>query len=413
MQIILNYLLYVNTQHFPLGDLLMINIYNGKIVTENEVLTGKMLVIDGSKILEITSENNLHNFRNCTRINADGAYIMPGLIDIHSDVIETSIVPRKGLIFDYTLALTELDKQLMNQGITTMYHSVSIANSTICNRNRTLSVPQMLEIGNVIHNTAGLLINHCFHARLELNTPEAVETLIDMMESGKVHELSLMDHTPGQGQYSDINMFKKEIQKQYGSISYEKQQEIITSCQSKKKLSNNTISKLVQLACTKNIPIAYHDVENEAQLKWMKNNKISICEFPLNLSIAKKAIELGMYCIVGAPNIIKEKSHNNNLSAIKAIQSDAANIVCSDYYSCGLLYSLFQLAFKHGIPLPKAVSLATLNPAKALNISEYRGSISAGKYADIIIVKCNQNHMPILQQVLVGGRIVSVLGYTY
>lgn len=389
----------------------MIIIRNGKIVTNNKILDKKMLIIEGDKIEGIIEEDMLPDYTDCTIIDAEGSYIMPGLIDIHSDVIETSIVPRKGLVFDYILALTELDKQLMNQGITTMYHSVSIANSTICNRNRTLSVPQMLEIGNVINNTPGLLINHRFHARLELNTPEAVDILIEMMENGKVHELSLMDHTPGQGQYSDMDMFRKEIQKQYGNISYEKQEEIIIACQEKNKLSDNMIEKLVNTANKKNISIAYHDVENEDQLKWMKNNKISICEFPLNLNIAKKAIKQGMYCIVGAPNIIKEKSHNNNLSAIQAIQSNGANIVCSDYYSCGLLHALFQLAFKHGIPLPEAISLATLNPAKALNIANCRGSISPGKFADIIIVKYNHNCMPILRYVLVEGRIVSVLGY--
>lgn len=390
----------------------MIIIQNGKIVTENSILDHKILVIKNKKISEIVDEDKLGDYHNYTIINAQGAYIMPGLIDIHSDVIETSIVPRKGLIFDYNLALTEIDKQLVNQGITTMYHSVSIANSTICNRNRTLSVPQMLEIGNVISNTTGLLINHRFHARLELNTPEAVETLIEMMENGKVHELSLMDHTPGQGQYSNIEMFRREIQKQYGNISFEKQEEIITTCQEKNKLSNEMIQKLVYTAHKKNISIAYHDVESEKQLQWMKDTGISICEFPLNLNVAQKAIELGMYCIVGAPNIIKNKSHNNNLSAIKAIQSNGANIVCSDYYSCGLLHALFQLAFRYHYPLSEVIALASINPAKALNISNSRGSISPGKYADIIIVNRDKNNMPILQYVFVEGRIVSVLGYT-
>lgn len=391
----------------------MIIIRNGKIVTSDSVLEKKILIIEEGRITGIADEDTLSDYKGFTIIDAEGGYVMPGLIDIHSDVIETAIVPRKGLIFDYTLALAALDKQLVNQGITTMYHSVSIANSTICNRNRTLSVLQMLEIGNVIYNTPGLLINHRFHARLELNTPEAVDSLLQMMEDGKVHELSLMDHTPGQGQYSDIEIFRKEIQKQYGNISIEKQKDIIATCQKKTKLSDDMLQKLVNTAKEKNISIAYHDVENEEQLNWMKENQIRICEFPLNLDIAQKAIGQGMYSIVGAPNIIKEKSHNNNLSAIEALQTNGANIVCSDYYSCGLLYALFQLVFKHGFSVYEATALFSLNPAKALNISDERGSISSGKYADIIIVKydhyCN---LPTLRYVLVEGRMVSVLGYT-
>lgn len=392
----------------------MIVIRNGKIVTTDKILDKYMIFIENDKIKEIVKEDAIITNKEYEIIDAEGGYIMPGLIDIHSDVIETLIVPRKGLIFDSTLALVELDKQLMNQGITTMYHSVSIANSTICNRNRTLSVEQMLAIGKTIHKTKGLLINHCFHARLELNTPEAVSTLLEMMENGQVHELSLMDHTPGQGQYSDLNMFKKEIIKQYGNLSMDKQEEIITICQKKKnKINNEMIQKLVDSAGKNRISIAYHDVEKEEQLKWMKGNKISICEFPLNIEIAQKAIEQGLYSIVGAPNILKEKSHNNNLSAIEALKRNGANIICSDYYSCGLLHAIFQLAFKHGFPLPKATSLATINPAKALNISDCRGSISKNKYADIIIVKYDYNKsLPKLRYVLVGGKVVSVLGYT-
>lgn len=257
----------------------MIAIKNGKIVTSDSILEKKLLIIENKKITEIVEEDALSKYGNCKIIDAENSYVMPGLIDIHSDVIETSIVPRKGLIFDYTLALTELDKQLMNQGITTMYHSVSIANSTICNRNRTLSVPQMLDIGNIINNTQDLLINHRFHARLEANTPEAVDILLKMMDDGKVHELSLMDHTPGQGQYSNIEMFRKEILKQYGNISMEKQEEIIKTCKGKFKLSDNMVQKLINAATEKNIPMAYHDVENEEQLKWMKKIRFQFVNF--------------------------------------------------------------------------------------------------------------------------------------
>ena len=79
-------------------------------------------------------------------IDCTGKFIMPGLIDIHSDVVENIIVPRKGIIFSNYTALSEVDKELASQGITTMYHSISIANSTICNRKRTLSVKQMIAI---------------------------------------------------------------------------------------------------------------------------------------------------------------------------------------------------------------------------------------------------------------------------
>ena len=180
-----------------------------------------------------------------------------------------------------------------------MYHSISIANSTICNRKRTLSVKQMIDIGDDIFKYhKEMLINHRFHARLELNTIEAYSPILERLKNGVIHELSLMNHTPGQGQYSSLEVFKVEIRKQYGDISPKKVNEIICECQNKPLLSQCQIQNLLKTAQKKNIPIAFHDVEKESQLKFMKENGISICEFPLNFDIAQKAHEQGFYNLV-------------------------------------------------------------------------------------------------------------------
>lgn len=114
----------------------MENIYttlvNGKIITENNILENHVVRLKSGYIDRIADCNEDMEYGKI--IDCTGKYIMPGLIDIHSDVVENVIVPRKGIIFDNHTALYEVDKELASQGITTMYHSISIANSTICNR---------------------------------------------------------------------------------------------------------------------------------------------------------------------------------------------------------------------------------------------------------------------------------------
>lgn len=145
---------------------------NGKIITEDTILENSVLRIKSGYIDKIVDCNE--NIEYGEVIDCAGKFIMPGLIDIHSDVVENIIVPRKGIVFNNYTALSEVDKELASQGITTMYHSISIANSTICNRKRTLSVKQMIDIGDDIFKYhKEMLINHRFHARLELNTIEA------------------------------------------------------------------------------------------------------------------------------------------------------------------------------------------------------------------------------------------------
>lgn len=361
---------------------------NGKIVTVNEVLHDFALVLRGSIIEKIIPQSELPlDEGEVEIIDCMDQYILPGLIDIHSDMIESIIVPRKGLVFDYSIALFEADRQLISQGITTIFHSISIANSTICNRKRTLSVADMIGIGDAIcQYDPELLIHHRFHARLELNTIEAFEDIAHRIQQGKIHELSLMNHTPGQGQYTSLDMFKVEIKKQYGDVSEVRMDEIITECQSKPLLSQSQIATLLAYSTANNIPVAFHDVETESQLEFMKKYNICISEFPLNISIAAKASEWGLLNLVGAPNILKKKSHNNNASAIELLSNGWAKIICSDYFSPALLLSVFMLPKVTQLSLSEAVRCATYYPAQAVNIDSKYGSISPGKNADIIVV---------------------------
>ena len=124
---------------------------NCKIVTENEVLENKAIVISNGDIENIIDEK-LAKRHGDVLINCNGDYILPGLIDIHSDVIEKLIVPRKGVIFDNLIALNEIDRELMAQGITTIYHSISIAESTVCNNKRTLKLDNMFNLCDQIND---------------------------------------------------------------------------------------------------------------------------------------------------------------------------------------------------------------------------------------------------------------------
>lgn len=361
---------------------------NGKIITETEVLQNFALILCGNTIDEIIPQSKLSAIGDGLKlIDCSNQYILPGLIDIHSDMIEHIIVPRKGLVFDYSIALFEADRQLINQGITTIFHSVSIANSTICNRKRTLSVPEMIGIGDAIcQYDPELLIHHRFHARLELNTIEAFEDIAQRILQGNIHELSLMNHTPGQGQYASLNAFKLEIKKQYGEVSEARMAEIIRECREKPLLSQAKIDALLEYSTAKRIPIAFHDVETENQLEFMRKHNIRISEFPLNANIAAKVSGSGFFNLVGAPNILKKKSHNNNASAIELLENGWAKIICSDYFSPALLLSVFMLPKVTDLSLPETVRFATYYPAQAVNIDRQYGSIAPGKNADIIVV---------------------------
>lgn len=379
---------------------------NGLIVLQHEVLQGYAVVLCGEKIEDIVSIEKISHLEGISEhIDCSGLYIIPGLIDIHSDMIETIIVPRKGLVFSNEIALYEADRQLIGLGITTIFHSISIANSTICNRERTLSVPQMIGIGDAINQCdARMLIHHRFHARLELNTVEAFESILNRIKSNQIHELSLMDHTPGQGQYASLDAFKIEIRKQYGDISESQMLSIIKECQAKPLLTSAQISELLECANSMGIPIAFHDLETDRQLLFMKEYGIRIAEFPLSTDISSRAAADGFFNVVGAPNILRKGSHNKNASATELLKNGLAKIICSDYYSPALLPAIFMLPQISQITLPEAISFATYYPAQAVGLDNNYGSIAPGMNADIIVVDAKSTVPKVLMAFVDGEK---------
>jgi N-acetylglucosamine-6-phosphate deacetylase len=55
-----------------------------------------------------------------------------------------------------------------------------------------------------------------------------------------------------------------------------------------------------------------------------------------------------------------------------------------------------------GIPLPWAIQMASLNPARALGLDSHKGSLEVGKDADLILIDEDVN----VCMTMVRGRVV-------
>ena len=136
----------------------------------------------------------------------------------------------------------------------------------------------------------------------------------------------------------------------------------------------------------------------------IKNIGINVSEFPITLEVAKHSKKLGVLTCLGAPNIVRGKSHNNNLKAMDAILEDCCDIVCSDYLPSAMIKSMCIVAERIN-NLNKAVSLFTSNPAKAVGIYDERGSIKENKKADLVLVDIDSEY-PKVVNTIVNGKTV-------
>lgn len=387
----------------------MTAIINGKIVTPGGIIENKVLYIHEDRIAEIAERLPATE----KVIDAQGRYITPGFIDIHSDRIEQCILPRPTALLDFELALKECESELLHLGISTMYHSLTLYKDEFFGKSPVRTKENVLKIADLIGNihNRNHLIRHRFHLRIEIDNFEAYDIAKAMIEDKKVHEISFMDHSPGQGQYRDLEVYEKTLTlykgKEIDTYSFES---IIEYHRNKAVLSFEQIKELSELAHANGIAVASHDDDTEEKLALNTKIGVDICEFPITVETAKSAKEKGLFTVVGAPNILLGGSHSRNLSAAEAIKAGCVDIICSDYYPPAILHGIFIMNQKYGTPLHVMVNKATLNPAQAMNIHKDFGSIDIGKKADLLIIDILDSY-PVITHVLVDGKITAQVEY--
>lgn len=386
-------------------------IINGIVVTEEQFLSEHAVIIDGALIAGIIPVKDL-DFEAFHVIDAHGGYISPGFVDIHSDYIETMISPRPTSIMSLKVGLRESERILMTHGITTIFHSLSYYGDDKYSHKAIREPKNVQRCIDAIHNThtEQHLIRHRMHARFEIDSIDQIPALEQNIMDGKVHLLSFMDHTPGQGQYRNLEIYK-ETMRGYRSISEPQADVLIKEQIDKTKMTFEEIERLSVLAIERNIAVASHDDDDVAKLHLTQSYGTTISEFPITLDVAKEAKRMGLYTIAGAPNILMGGSHSGNLNASEAIQAQVIDIVCSDYYPPAMLQGIFELANKYEEDLHRLFQLVTINPARAVKLDHEIGSIKAGKKADIIIIEQMDDGYPVVTNTIVDGKVILQTNY--
>jgi len=391
----------------------LIAIKNGKIVTPDRIIEDKILFIDGDRIAGFSDNTGAAE----RVVNAHGRYVIPGLIDVHSDRIEHYISPRPTSQMDFEFGLKICERDLLGAGITTMYHSLSLFGDEFFGSSPLRTKENVQKLADLI---AGIhlryhLIHHRFHLRIEIDNPEAYDIACEMIEQGKAHQISFMNHSPGQGQYRSLALYREAALKYKGNLGGRdvgtmSADELTEYHEKKPKLTNRQLKELAKLAHAKGIPVASHDDDTVSKLAENKDIGVDISEFPISINTAKAAKAHGFYTVVGSANIIRGSSHSGNMSAADAIMEDCADIICSDYVPAAILHSIFLMHAKYGVPLPKIVNKATLNPAKAMRTDSDYGSIEPGKKADLLIVDILDGY-PVITHTFVDGIAASRIEY--
>ncbi len=376
-------------------------INNATVVTPGQVLKNASVTVADGIITDISTETT-EKFSG-TIIDANGAIVMPGIIDIHTDAMDAEIVPRSGADIPIAVAFRELERKMSGCGFTTVYHSMHLGYDMAELHAR--SKYSRMEVFESVYKAlkGSTLLNNKIHLRFELSGISAYDTCFEMMDKGYISLLSVMDHTPGQGQITKEHFIEFAVKMgktvEQATKAYEDKINMPI-------IGGEKLEALISHAQKSGIQVASHDDDSVAKVDYMYGLGVNICEFPINMETAKHAAKLGMHVIGGASNILRGGSLSGNLNMKDAVLEGAIDTLCSDYYPPSILHAIFKLYNENGLTLNDAVNLATLHPAKAAGISEYTGSLEKVKDADLLIVKLVDG-IPMVTHTIVRGHIVA------
>ncbi len=317
--------------------------------------------------------------------DGNGDYLIPGLIELHTDNFEKCISPRPGVKWPLEAAALYHDRDLISAGVTTVCDAIAIGDIKPGSTRMTY-FRQMIDVIDQGQEAQRFAADHRIHLRCELS----YESVDDVAESYRKHPLlsliSVMDHTPGQRQFIDVNKYTEYYMSKHGISANEMKKFVKMRREQQQKYADKNRQAIVQLTRQHNISLASHDDATIDHVKAAIEDGASIAEFPTTINAAQAAHTSGLQILMGAPNLVLGGSHSGNVSALKLAENNLVDILSSDYVPRSLLQAVFMLAKKLEKPLYQALKLVTINPAKAINIDQDRGSLEVGKQADFLTV---------------------------
>lgn len=370
---------------------------NARMVTPHGVVRGALTALDG-RIDAMDGNTSVPG-----AVNFDGDYLLPGLVEIHTDNIEKHFLPRSGVRWPTSLtAIMAHDTHMAAAGVTTVLDAVSAGEFSAKRMRREIFTATLEALDQAMGNDL-LRAEHLLHIRCELADRAVVEMFTSVMDHPLLRLVSIMDHTPGQRQWSDMDKYRSfHADKKWTDEELLAEIERLRAVQASHAEPNR--ETILSLCRQRGLPLASHDDTTVEHVEETARLGMRIAEFPTTRAAAAKARELGLATVLGAPNVVRGESHSGNVSALDLAADGLVDILSSDYMPASLLQAPFVMAQRLGTPLHQALATVTANPAKALGLTD-RGELVPGKRADLLRVRMVDD-VPVVVAVWREGRKV-------
>ncbi|WP_338665154.1 alpha-D-ribose 1-methylphosphonate 5-triphosphate diphosphatase [Pararoseomonas sp. SCSIO 73927] len=345
-----------------------------RLVLPDRVVARGAVRIEGGAIAEVVERAG----------PAAALTLMPGIVDLHGDMIEKEVEPRPDCAFPLDVAVANLDSRLAASGVTTAYAGVSFAEGKKGLRSEERAGELVEAVARLRgHARTDLRV----HARFEVTNARAEPVMRDLIARGMVDMVSLTDHTPGQGQYRNVEQYVAY----YSRTQNRTEEEARARAEARMAAPPawEIARAVTELARGQGLPIASHDDDTPEKVALMHSLGATISEFPVTIEAARAAREMGMATLMGAPNALRGRSMTGNITALLVMEAGLLDALAADYHQGAMLPAVATWVREGRLPLHEAIALLTVNPARAAGLTD-RGAIAPGLRADLVLLETSE-----------------------
>lgn len=352
---------------------------NARMVLPHEVLLGTLAAEQG--LISSISEGDS---ALSEAIDLEGDLLLPGLVEMHTDNFERHLMPRPKVHWAELPAFLAHDAEIAAAGITTVFDALGVGDADPDSLRGSTWHTVLDTIDHCTQNNL-LRADHHLHVRCELPAPNTIELFEPFKRHPRLSLLSLMDHTPGQRQWEDIEQARTYYTGKKGWSQEKFEQQVALAARLQAEFAEPHRRFFVDYCRAQGIALASHDDTTPAHVQQAHAEGASMSEFPTTVAAARQAHQLGLCTVMGGPNVVRGGSHSGNVAAVELARLGLLDILSSDYVPGSLLTAVMCLVHQGVATWPEAVAMVSAAPARATGLND-RGALVSGLRADLIQV---------------------------
>ncbi len=354
---------------------------NARILVPGGPIDGSLVIEDG-RVAAIVEGQLMSG-----GVDLRGAMVLPGLIDLHNDGLEVEINPRPGVGLPLQFALHNFDLRAAAAGLAMVFHAITFADFVKKARSVQVAADRVRAIRAL--DPQRTVVEHKVLFRADLWQPDGLPSLLECIEEWPERVVTINDHTPGQGQYRDIEGYKRFVREWAGTSEEELDRsthEKMEFAASNPDVAERTLSVLREARSRLGVILGSHDDDSPERCSMMHGFGATIAEFPVTVEAAGRARELGMTIVAGAPNVVRGGSHSGNVAALELLQHTLCDVLVADYHAPSLVLAVQRIVEDGILSLEDGVNLVSRNAARAIGRDDL-GTIEPGKSATLTILR--------------------------